>query len=38
MPGTREAPLATTSERQAVCLAQLQMLRQLDRQRRNVEG
>jgi hypothetical protein len=38
MPGAREVPLATTSERQAVCLAQLQMLRQLERQRRNAEG
>jgi hypothetical protein len=38
MPNLREVPLATTSERQAVCLAQLQMLRQLDRQRRSAEG
>jgi hypothetical protein len=38
MPNTREAPMATTSERQAVCLGQLQMLRQLDRQRKSAEG
>jgi hypothetical protein len=38
MPNLREVPLATTSERQTVCLAQLQMLRQLDRQRRSAEG
>ena len=38
MPNLREVSLATTSERQAVCLAQLQMLRQLDRQRRSAEA
>jgi hypothetical protein len=38
MSSGREVNLATTSERQAVCLAQLQMLRQLERQRRGVEG
>lgn len=38
MPNPREVPLATTSERQAVCLGQLQLLRQLDRQRRSAEG
>ena len=38
MPKALEAPQATTSERQAVCLAQLQMLRRLEQQRRCVEG
>ena len=38
MPDKREAPMPTTSERQAVCLGQLQMLRQLDRQRTSAEG
>ena len=38
MPNLREVPVTTTSERQAVCLAQLQILRQLDRQRRSAEG
>jgi hypothetical protein len=38
MPNMREGSLATTSERQAVCLAQLQMLRQLERQRKIGEG
>jgi hypothetical protein len=38
MPNLHEVSLATTSERQAVCLAQLQMLRQLDRQRRSAEA
>ena len=38
MPNGHDVYLATTSERQAVCLAQLQMLRQLERQRRVVEG
>jgi hypothetical protein len=38
MPNLREIPLANTSERHAVCLAQLQMLRQLERQRRSAEG
>ena len=38
MPNMREGSLATTSERQAVYLAQLQMLRQLERQRKTAEG
>ena len=38
MPSMREGPLATTSERQAICLAQLQLLRQLERQRKTAEG
>ena len=38
MANMREGSLATTSERQAVCLAQLQILRQLERQRKTVEG
>lgn len=38
MSNLHDVSLATTSERQAVCLAQLQLLRQLDRQRRSVEG
>jgi hypothetical protein len=38
MPNMREGSLANTSERQAVCLAQLQMLRQLERQRKTVDG
>jgi hypothetical protein len=38
MPDLHEVPLATTSERQAVSLAQLHMLRQLDRQRRSAEA
>jgi hypothetical protein len=37
MLNLREVPLATTSERQAVCLAQLQMLRELERQRKAAE-
>jgi hypothetical protein len=37
MPKALEVPQATTSERQAVCLAQLQMLRHLERQRRGAE-
>ena len=38
MLNMREVSLPTTSERQAVCLAQLQMLRQLERQRKAAEG
>ena len=38
MPSNRDVSLATTSERQAACLAQLQMLRQLERQRMSAEG
>jgi hypothetical protein len=38
MSNMREGSGVTTSERQAVCLAQLQMLRQLERQRKTVEG
>jgi hypothetical protein len=38
MPNLREVPLATTSARQAVCLAPLQLRRQLDRQRRSADG
>jgi hypothetical protein len=38
MTTLRDVSLATTSERQVVCLAQLQLLRQLDRQRKGAEG
>jgi hypothetical protein len=37
MPGTSEGLLAT-GERQAACLAQLQLLRQLERQRKSLDG